>query len=86
MASSVSLRSLDRVADTTGTIPEVFQALYQSGAAAQLVRDHLGIGYRFGARKEHDVSFRAQHLSNAGYRNPNPGINLLLLRYQYHLR
>lgn len=48
--------------------------------------DHLGIGLRFGERKEHDLSLRAQHLSNAGYRNPNPGINLLLLRYQYHLR
>jgi hypothetical protein len=48
--------------------------------------DHLGIGYRFGERGAHDASFRVQHLSNAGYRNPNPGINLLLLRYQYHFR
>ena len=48
--------------------------------------DHLGIGMRFGEGKVHDLSFRLQHLSNAGYRNPNPGINLLLVRYQYHFR
>jgi len=41
----------------------------------------LGIGYRF-ERYRPRVSF--QHLSNAGIRNPNPGINFLLLRLQYH--
>ena len=46
--------------------------------------DHLGIGARFGARKEHDLGLRLQHLSNAGIKNPNPGINLILVRYQYH--
>ena len=45
--------------------------------------DHLGIGYRF---KRYDLAVRFQHLSNAGMRNPNPGINFLLLRVQYHLR
>ena len=39
--------------------------------------DHLGVGYRFA---EYDLGMRIQHLSNAGLRNPNPGINFLLIR------
>jgi lipid A 3-O-deacylase len=46
--------------------------------------DHVGAGMRYGARKEHDIGLRVQHLSNGGIKNPNPGINLLLVRYQYH--
>jgi len=45
--------------------------------------DHLGVGYRF---DRYDVSFRLQHLSNAGIKNPNPGINFLQLRFQYWLK
>ena len=45
--------------------------------------DHVGLGYRF---ERYDVSLRLQHLSNAGIRNPNPGINFLELRAQYWLR
>ncbi len=44
--------------------------------------DHLGVGTRFG---KYDWSVRLQHLSNGGLRNPNPGINFLLLRLQYRL-
>jgi lipid A 3-O-deacylase len=44
--------------------------------------DHLGIGYRFGRA---DFAVRFQHLSNGGMRNPNPGINFLQFRVQYHL-
>jgi hypothetical protein len=29
---------------------------------------------------------RLQHLSNAGLRNPNPGINFLMLRLAYEMR
>src|ERR1051325_6345202 len=43
--------------------------------------DHVGIGYRF---ETYDVSLRLQHLSNGGIANPNPGINFLVLRVQYH--
>jgi hypothetical protein len=45
--------------------------------------NHLGVGYNFGG---FSVSGRFQHLSNAGMRNPNPGINFLQLRLQYPLR
>jgi hypothetical protein len=45
--------------------------------------DHLGAGLRFG---DYDVGLRFQHLSNGGLRNPNPGINFVILRLRYRLR
>jgi lipid A 3-O-deacylase len=45
--------------------------------------DHLGAGVRFGG---YDLGLRFQHLSNGGLRDPNPGINFLILRLQYRLR
>ena len=44
--------------------------------------DHLGAGL---VRGRYDFGVRLQHLSNAGIRNPNPGINFLILRVQYLL-
>lgn len=43
----------------------------------------VGIGRRFGARGEHELSLRAQHVSNAGIKKPNPGANFMRLRYLY---
>jgi len=44
--------------------------------------DHLGAGMYFG---RYDLSLRLQHLSNGGLREPNPGINFVLVRLQYAL-
>jgi hypothetical protein len=44
--------------------------------------DHVGVGVR---RGPYDVGLRLQHLSNAGLRNPNPGINFLQLHLAYEL-
>jgi lipid A 3-O-deacylase len=41
--------------------------------------DHLGVGYSDG---RYDWQLRLQHLSNGGMRNPNPGINFVVLRLQ----
>ena len=46
--------------------------------------DHVGVGYRFGAKGAYDVSYRYQHLSNAGIKQPNNGINFNQIRLQYH--
>lgn len=46
--------------------------------------DHVGFGYRFGARRAWDVGYRYQHLSNAGIKRPNNGINFHQVRAQYH--
>ena len=42
---------------------------------------HLGVGMNFGAQRQHELSLRVQHASNAGIRRPNPGENFVLLRY-----
>jgi lipid A 3-O-deacylase len=43
--------------------------------------DNLAIGRSFGAKGEHEVSLRWQHTSNAGLKQPNPGLNTGLVRY-----
>ena len=45
--------------------------------------DHLGVGRNFGARNEHEISFRIQHYSNGGFKEPNPGQTFVQLRYAY---
>jgi opacity protein-like surface antigen len=45
---------------------------------------HIGAGLRFGPRHAYDISYRYQHLSNAGIKQPNNGINFQLLRFGYH--
>ena len=44
--------------------------------------DHIGVGVR---RGHYDLGLRLQHLSNAGLRNPNPGVNFVQLRVAYEL-
>jgi lipid A 3-O-deacylase len=46
--------------------------------------DHLGFGIRFGAKHAMDLGYRYQHLSNAGIKRPNQGINFHQVRFQYH--
>lgn len=48
--------------------------------------DHIGFGYRFGARGEFDLSYRYQHLSNAGIKLPNSGLDSNQVRLQYWFR
>jgi hypothetical protein len=48
--------------------------------------DHVGVGFRFGRRGRYDMSYRLQHLSNAGLARRNRGINFNQLRFSYHLR
>jgi lipid A 3-O-deacylase len=54
----------------------IFSTAFQFG-------DHIGIGMR---GREYDLGIAIQHLSNASIRHPNPGINFVLVRFQYHLR
>ena len=58
---------------------------YRSGSDTFSTRynfaTHLGVGRNFGAQREHEISLRIQHSSNAGIKDPNPGENFLLLRY-----
>jgi lipid A 3-O-deacylase len=44
----------------------------------------LGVGLQFGTGGEYELGYRVQHLSNGGLQQPNSGINLQLIRFQYH--
>ena len=46
--------------------------------------NHIGGGYRFGARGSYDLGYRFQHLSNASIKRPNAGINFHQIRLQYN--
>jgi hypothetical protein len=46
--------------------------------------NHIGVGYRFGAKAHYELGYRFQHLSNASIKRPNPGINFHQIRLQYH--
>jgi len=46
--------------------------------------DHVGFGYRFGAKGAFDIGYRLQHLSNGSIKKPNDGINFNQVRLQYH--
>lgn len=41
----------------------------------------VGVGLQLGAQRSHEVALRIQHVSNGGYRSPNPGENFVQLRY-----
>ena len=44
---------------------------------------HIGAGYSFGQRREHELVLRVEHTSNASIKKPNPGENFVQLRYGY---
>ncbi len=46
-------------------------------------QSHLALGYVLGERREHDIGLRIEHFSNAGIRDPNPGVEFASLRYTY---
>ena len=46
--------------------------------------DHVGAGFLFGGKGEYDLEYRFQHLSNAGIKKPNQGINFNQVRFAYH--
>lgn len=46
--------------------------------------DHIGLGLRFGHKHAFDLGYRYQHLSNAGIKEPNDGIEFHQIRFQYH--
>lgn len=43
--------------------------------------DVIGVGYSFGAARQHELGLRVVHISNADIRKPNPGMDSVQLRY-----
>ena len=48
--------------------------------------EHIGFGYRFGARGAYDLGYRYQHVSNGDIKTPNNGADFHQVRLQYWLR
>jgi hypothetical protein len=46
---------------------------------------HVGVGLRLGERRETRVGIALQHLSNAGIKEPNGGVNFVLLSASFPL-
>ncbi|MGN6665699.1 MAG: acyloxyacyl hydrolase [Trinickia sp.] len=44
----------------------------------------VGIGAQFGGHQQYQAGLRFQHISNAGIKEPNPGINFSQLYVQYN--
>ena len=42
---------------------------------------HVGAGWYFGRNDRYELALHIQHLSNAGLKEPNPGINFVLLKF-----
>ncbi len=47
--------------------------------------DHLAAGFLLGPGGRLDIAYKFQHLSNAGIRRPNAGVNFHILRFVYRL-
>ena len=58
---------------------------YQRGSGISATRYQFGsvlaAGYRFSGGS--DLALRLAHISNAGLKEPNPGITFVQMRYQY---
>ncbi|HEX6267869.1 MAG TPA: acyloxyacyl hydrolase [Burkholderiales bacterium] len=65
------------LSDLSITRTRLFGSKFQFG-------DHLGAGWRFGGLGRYDLSVRLQHLSNGGFKKPNPGIDFAIVRFAYH--
>ncbi len=48
--------------------------------------DRIGMGFRFGEQRKHDINFRYLHYSNANIKKPNDGIDIFILSYGYAFR
>lgn len=96
--SSVSLvpvlRVMERDGDgwyfDIGVGPSYSDVLYRSSDRAFSTRfnfrNEVGIGYHWPSNtpySPHDLSLRFEHYSNGGIRNPNPGIDIVSLRYTW---
>ena len=61
----------------------VFQSRSRSFSTEFNFQSHLAVGRTLGMQGEHDLAFRIEHFSNAGIREPNPGMDFVSLRYTY---
>jgi lipid A 3-O-deacylase len=61
----------------------VYKTITRDFSTAFQFSEVLGLGYSFGVRRDHELSLRLQHFSNADIKEPNPGENFIRVRYAY---
>lgn len=61
-----------------------YVTLYKAFSTRFNFASHLGVGLALGAQRQHELQLRLEHVSNAGLKEPNPGENLVQLRYALH--
>jgi hypothetical protein len=61
---------------------DVYKNTHRQLSTAFEFADHIGVGYVFANKWE--LGARLQHYSNGGIKQPNGGVNLLLLKASYH--
>jgi hypothetical protein len=61
----------------------VFRSRNRSFSTEFNFQSHLALGYTLGYDGQHDIGLRLEHFSNAGIRDPNPGMDVASLRYTY---
>ncbi|HWX11441.1 MAG TPA: acyloxyacyl hydrolase [Trinickia sp.] len=66
-----------------GLSKHTINASYNLSSAFQFT-EVVGIGAQFGRHQQYEVGLRFQHISNAGIKEPNPGINFSQLYLQYN--
>ncbi|WP_255576333.1 acyloxyacyl hydrolase [Comamonas sp. Y33R10-2] len=70
-----------------GTSLHLSSRMYRSGNVDFSTRynfaSHIGVGRNFGVNRQHEISLRLQHTSNASIKRPNPGQNFVLFRYAH---
>lgn len=59
----------------------VYRSAHKQFSTAFNFVDVIGVGYSFGAAREHELGLRLVHISNADVKKPNPGMDSLQLRY-----
>jgi lipid A 3-O-deacylase len=71
-------------AGVRGLSQRMINAGYNLSSAFQF-SEVVGVGAQFGSHQQYEVGLRFQHISNAGIKEPNPGINFsqLYLRYNF---
>jgi hypothetical protein len=62
------------LSDTSPYAGRAFSTAFQFG-------DLIGVGWRWGHDRRHEVSLRLEHFSNASIKQPNQGIEFVQLRF-----
>ncbi len=67
------------------TLSDLYEARDRRFSTHFQFSDHLAVGRSVGEDDAFELSYRFVHYSNAGIRDPNPGVNFHVLRLEYRV-